>query len=72
MSEEENKILKNNHGEKSMKHLFTIYPDLDCLLEKTDTCQNDPQTFYTEKKISIKLLVIQCLDNVYTVYTFFI
>ena len=29
MPEERNKILKLNHGEKSMKVQFTIYPDLE-------------------------------------------
>ena len=34
MPEEDNKILKYNHGEKSMKALFVICADLECLLEK--------------------------------------
>ena len=29
MHEEDNKILKQNHREKSMKHLFIIYADLE-------------------------------------------
>ena len=33
MPEEDNKILKYNHGEKSMKHPFVIYPDLEYLLK---------------------------------------
>ena len=32
--EEDNKILKYNHGEKSMKVPFIIYADLESLLEK--------------------------------------
>ena len=35
-------IIKYNHGEKSVKMPFTIYADLECLLEKMSTCQNDP------------------------------
>ena len=31
---EDNKILKYNHGEKSMRAPFVIYADLECLLEK--------------------------------------
>ena len=34
MPEEDNKILKYNHGEKSMKVPFIIYADLESLLEK--------------------------------------
>ena len=33
MPEEDNKILKYNHGEKSMRALFVIYADLESLLE---------------------------------------
>ena len=40
--EEDNKILKYNHGEKSMKFPFTIYADLESLLEKMNTCHNNP------------------------------
>ena len=36
MSNEDNKILQNNHGEKSMKAPFIIYADLECLLEKSE------------------------------------
>ena len=34
MANEDNKILKYNHGEKSMKAPFIIYADLESLLEK--------------------------------------
>ena len=34
MPEEDNKILKYNHGEKSKKASFVICADLECLLEK--------------------------------------
>ena len=50
MSDEENKILKYNHGEKSLKAPFMIYADLECLLEKMHSCQNNPEKYYTEKK----------------------
>ena len=45
-----NKILKYNHGEKLLKALFMIYADLECLLEKMHSCQNNPEKSYTEKK----------------------
>ena len=49
MPKEGNKILKYNHGEKSMKTPFIIYADLECLLEKIDTCQNNPVKSSTTK-----------------------
>ena len=44
------KILKYNLGEKSLKALFAIYLDLECLLKKEQSCQNNPEKSYTEKK----------------------
>ena len=43
MSNEDNKIIKYNQGEKSIKSLFIIYADLECLLKKTSTCYNNPE-----------------------------
>ena len=43
MTEEDNKILKYNPGEKSMIALFVIYADLESLLEKMNTCQNNSE-----------------------------
>ena len=42
MPTKDNNTIKYNHGEKSMKLPFTIYADLECLLEKISTCQNNP------------------------------
>ena len=53
MPDENNKILKYNLGEK-LKHPFIIYADLECLLEKIDTCYNSPEKSYTEKKAKHK------------------
>ena len=50
MLNEYEKILKYNPGEKSLKVPFVIYADLECLLEKIDSCENDPKKFSTEKK----------------------
>ena len=47
MPNETNKILKYNHGEKSMKAPFIIYVDLECLLEKMHSCQNNNEKSYT-------------------------
>ena len=46
---EDNKILKYNHGEISMKVPFTIYADLESLLEKMNTCHNNPKNSSTTK-----------------------
>ena len=35
------KIIKYNLGEKSIKSPFIIYADLECLLEKMNTCYNN-------------------------------
>ena len=45
-----NKILKYNHGEKSLKTPVVIYADLECLLIKQQSCQNNPNESYTERK----------------------
>ena len=50
MADEDKKILKYNAGEKSLKVPFMIYADLECLVGKIDTCQNDPKKSSTEKK----------------------
>ena len=49
MPDEDNKILRYNPGEKSLKVPFIIYADLECLLEKMNTYQNNPEKYYTEK-----------------------
>ena len=49
MPKEDNKILKYNHGKKSMKVSFIIYPDLESLLEKINTCHNNPKKSSTTK-----------------------
>ena len=47
--EEDNKILKYNHGEKSMKVPFIICADLESLLEKMNNCHNNPKKLSTTK-----------------------
>ena len=41
MPNEDNKIIKYNQGEKSIKFPFIIYADLECLLEKISACHNN-------------------------------
>ena len=54
MPEEDNKILKYNQGEKSMKVPFIIYDDLESLLAKMNTCHNNPEKSSTTK-INVRL-----------------
>ena len=49
MPKEDNKILKDNHGEKSMKVPFIIYADLESLLQKVNTWYNNPKKSSTTK-----------------------
>ena len=48
MANDNNKILKYNHGEKFVRVPFVIYADWECLLEKMCSCQNNPEKSYTE------------------------
>ena len=43
MANEGNKIIKYNQREKSIKFPFIIYADLECLLEKISTSNNNPE-----------------------------
>ena len=43
------KMLKYNHGKKSMKVPFIIYADLESLLKKMNTCHNNPEKSSTTK-----------------------
>ena len=49
MPEEDNKILKYSQGEIFLKVPFIIYADLECLLEKMNTCHNNPKKSSTTK-----------------------
>ena len=44
-----NNLIKYNQGEKSLKLPFIIYADLECLLEKINTCCNNPDLSSTTK-----------------------
>ena len=43
MPNEDNKIIKYNQGEKSVRSPFIIYADLESLLEKMSTCYNNSE-----------------------------
>ena len=43
------KILDFNQYQKSDKASFIIYTDLECLIEKTDGCKNNPENSFSTK-----------------------
>ena len=65
MPNENNKILKYNPGKKSLKAPAILFADLESLLCKIDTRQNNPEKSYTERKAKHKpsgySLVTSCL-----------
>ena len=48
--EKDKNILKYYPGEKSLKAPFALYADFECLLKKEQSCQNNPEKSYTERK----------------------
>ena len=50
-------------GEKSLKAPNIVYVDLECLLEKILSCQDNPDNFYTEKKAKPKTFRIHVEFN---------
>ena len=54
MPEEGKNILKYRSGDKSLKAPFIIYADLECLLKKEQSCQNNAKSFYTKRKAKHK------------------
>ena len=57
-----NNIIKYNSGEQSLELPFIIYVDLECLLKKIDTCQNNPELSSTTK-------INQHITSGYSIYT---
>ena len=55
MPDAENNILKSKPGKKSLKQAFVICADLECLLLKINTCNNNPNKSYTIKNYCINL-----------------
>ena len=45
-----NNILESKPGNKSLKNAFIIYANLECLLLKMNTCNNNPNKSYTTGK----------------------
>ena len=59
MPTKDNNLIKYNQGEKSIKLPFVVYADLECLLEKTSTCQYNPNEYLQLNLINIYHRVIQ-------------
>ena len=49
MASEGTKILEFNQYQKSDKAPFIIYADLECIIEKIDGCENNPESSSTTK-----------------------
>ena len=47
-------ILEYRPREKSLKAPFIIYVDLECLLKKEQSFQNNPKNSYTQRKVKHK------------------
>ena len=62
MPSEDTKILELNQYQKFDKAPFIIYADLECLIEKTDRCQNNPENSFTTK-------VYECISSVFSMFT---
>ena len=52
MPDVDTNILESKPGKKSLKHPFIIYADLECLLLKMNTCNNNPNKSYNSKSIT--------------------
>ena len=50
MPTEDNNTIKYNPGEKSLKAPWAIYVDFECLLVEQQSCQNNPNDSYPERK----------------------
>ena len=49
MASEDTKISEFNHYQKFGKASFIVYADLECLIEKIDGCNNNPENSFTAK-----------------------
>ena len=65
MPNEDNKILKYNQGEKSMKVPFVIYVDLECLLKKHTHVNIILKNHQQKKKTMYIPSVTHCLQIVH-------
>ena len=45
------KTLKYNPGEKSLKALYAVHIDFECILKNEQSCQNNPENHTQRKKL---------------------
>ena len=50
MPNDDNKYISSTLGKNSLRVPIVVYADFECLLVKTDSCEKNPNMFYTEKK----------------------
>ena len=62
---EDSKMLKYNHGGKSLKVPAIIYADLWVFAWKMRPCQNNPEKSYTEKRLNMHCLATHYLQIVH-------
>ena len=67
MPTEDNKILKYNQREKSLKAPFTIYFGLECLLKNSSLVKTILKNLILREKLSMNLQVGQCLESVHLI-----
>ena len=58
MPDNDNNTLKYNYGEKSLKAPWVFYVDFEFLPIRQQSRQSNPNGSYTEKKLSVRLVVI--------------
>ena len=73
MSHPNKNILESKPGQKSLKHAFAIYADLECLLLKMNTRNNNPSKSYRivkaiHKPSGYSLLICCSFDKLGTYY----
>ena len=49
MSEDKNKFISSTPGKNTLKNLFLIYADIECLLKPISTCDNSAGNSFTIK-----------------------
>ena len=67
MPTKDNNTVKYNQGEKSIKLPFVVYADLECLLEKISTYQNNPRESSITEINNYEPLVIHYLCIVHLI-----
>ena len=65
----DNKTLKYNHGEKSMKVAFIISADLECLLEKMSTYINPESLSHYDPEKSLTTKINEHKPSGYSLFT---